>query len=86
MLPVISLQTDRYKHDDYGWIDVPLLRVERMEDSGGMVGPGRNGLDPNGGEGAKVIGERKINGADIETNTAADFRRSASDLNDEVPF
>jgi hypothetical protein len=32
-LPVISLQTGRYRHETYGWIDTPELKVERFEDS-----------------------------------------------------
>jgi hypothetical protein len=83
LLPVISLQTDRYKHDDYGWIDVPVLRVERLEDSGGMVGPGDDAPDPNGGEGAKVVGERKVDDAEIVNETAEAPRE---DRGLDVPF
>jgi hypothetical protein len=34
--PVVTLQTDSYRHDTFGKIDVPLLKVERWEDSDGV--------------------------------------------------
>jgi len=57
MLPVISLQTDKYKHDDYGWIDVPVLQIERWED-GGVAAASSASAD--GGLDAKVVGESKV--------------------------
>jgi hypothetical protein len=33
-LPIVSLQTDRYNHPDYSWIDVPILKIEDWDDSG----------------------------------------------------
>jgi hypothetical protein len=34
MLPIVSLQTDSYRHDTYGKIHVPVLKVERWHDWG----------------------------------------------------
>jgi hypothetical protein len=31
-LPVVSLQTDKYNHPDYSWIDIPVLKVEDWQD------------------------------------------------------
>jgi hypothetical protein len=59
MLPVISIQTDRYKHEDFGWIDIPILRIERWEDSSG-VAPNTPAPDRDGGDSAKVIGDSKV--------------------------
>jgi len=59
MLPVISVQTDRYKHEDYGWIDIPILRIERWEGSSG-VAPHMAAADHDGGDSAKVIGDSKV--------------------------
>jgi hypothetical protein len=70
MLPVVSLQTDKYKHDDFGWIDIPVLKIERWEDSGGMGGPDHDGGDPDGGDSAKVVGVSNVH----------------NDLNDQIPF
>jgi hypothetical protein len=30
-LPVVSLQTSSYKHNDYGRVDVPILKIERWD-------------------------------------------------------
>lgn len=73
MLPVISLQADRYRHSDFGWIDIPILRVERWDDSGDhtSIAP-----DEKAGANAKVIGQAR----------AATRDRDADDMNDDIPF
>jgi hypothetical protein len=85
LLPIISLQADRYKHDDYGWIDVPVLRVERMEDAVTMVGGRGDGPDPNGGQGAKVVG-RQIDDTVVQNMKPAPPPQTGAELSDEVPF
>jgi hypothetical protein len=70
-LPVVSLQTDKYNHPDYSWIDIPILQLERWEDSGGMTAGG-GAPDHDGGDSAKVIGESKV----LDHN----------EMNDRIPF
>jgi hypothetical protein len=60
-LPIVSLQSDRYNHPDYSWIDTPILRIERWEADG--VGEELPEPDRNA-ENAKVVGESKV-GADM---------------------
>ena len=43
-LPVVSLQTDRYNHPDYSWIDVPVLRIEGWDDN--MAPPDETPIAP----------------------------------------
>jgi hypothetical protein len=69
-LPVVSLQTDRYKHDDYGWIDFPVLKIEYWEDGGTPQTAAPDSDGGGSGDSAKVVGESKIN----------------NDMNDEVPY
>jgi hypothetical protein len=59
MLPVVSLQSDRYNHPDYSWIDIPLLKIENWEDSSGSEALSPDGGNPDGGANAKVIGDSK---------------------------
>jgi hypothetical protein len=77
MLPVVSLQTDRYNHPDYSWIDIPILKIERWEDSGDVA------PDPDGGANAKVIGESKAGDADI---IKADEPVRVDRADDDPPF
>ncbi len=69
-LPIISLQTDKYRHDDYGWIDIPVLQIERWEDSGDPAGSD-GGSAPDGGDSARVVGESKA---------------AREDINDSIPY
>jgi hypothetical protein len=50
MLPIVSLQTDKYRHPDYGMIDTPVLKIESWEEAGGAPSIG-----PADGEGMKDI-------------------------------
>lgn len=70
-LPIVSLQTDRYKHADYGLIDVPVLKIEHWDDTGLAPAPEPDGkIGNNGG-----------------INTAGESKPSASsEMNDEIQF
>jgi hypothetical protein len=37
-LPVVSLQSSHYRHDRFGRIDLPVLKIERWESYGGALG------------------------------------------------
>ena len=75
MLPVVSLQTDRYNHPDYSWIDIPILKIERWEDCGGMAPP-----DNDGGASAKVVG------VDMTAEAESKPAKRNSDMDDDIPF
>jgi hypothetical protein len=77
MLPVVSLQTDRYNHPDYSWIDIPILKIEHWEESSNPLAETPNPDGGAAGAGARVIGEGKAkdaNGLDRD------------DMDDGIPF
>ena len=79
MLPVISLQTDRYRHADYGLIDIPVLRIERWENSGSAEAPiCPPAPNSNGGESARVI--------DADVPVRSEPAKRHPDLDDHIPF
>jgi hypothetical protein len=92
MLPVVSLQTDHYDHDEYGWTDVPVLKIERWEDSGNM--PPEPTPSSDGGANAKVIGEHKAGTPPParakppahEDPISTGRPRRNSDMDDDIPF
>lgn len=79
MLPVISLQSDRYRHADYGLIDIPILRIERWEDSGISLEnsemPSHRSRDSNVIEGTNTVDQ--VKGAAVAPK---------ADINDVIPF
>jgi hypothetical protein len=77
MLPIINLQTDRYRHDDYGLIDIPVLRIERWEDSGSSGTPIPSAT-PDGGGSAALI--------DADVPVKAEPAKRNPDLDDHIPF
>jgi hypothetical protein len=70
VLPVITLQSDHYKHDDFGRIDIPVLRIERWEKDGGLA------AEP---EIAPPRREDPISTGPIKVEPA-------KELNDSIPF
>jgi hypothetical protein len=48
-LPVVSLQTTSYRHDEFGRIDVPVLKVERWDDSDPTPPVSSSGPAPSSG-------------------------------------
>jgi hypothetical protein len=88
-LPVISLQTDRYDHADYSWIDIPILKVVRWEEAGDDTtlvpdsGDGGGGIvgEVGGGSDSSFANSKAIN-EKIKAATKAAFE----DMNDDIPF
>ena len=69
-LPIVSLQTDRYNHPDYSWIDIPVLKIEGWDDN--MAPPDQD--EPP----IAPVAEPEI----ISPTKAA----KPADMNDDIPF
>lgn len=76
-LPIISLQSDTYEHDNYGTVSIPILRVEGWHDAGTVPPPPARAPAPIAAP-AQIQAPAKAVGKDEADN---------SDMGDEdIPF